>query len=198
MGFPIASKVIFRQELRELVPNLGVQRCEDARNLTSLRARRRSPGVLEQPPGNRRRKISVFSLCSNADRPGLAENCVEVCDVSRAPKSFRRNSGERSRFVTRLPHGWRRRTAQTAAKYAPPLPRNFHRSAERRSRRAHPCGTVWEAPVDCPRQRNSRTSLFSVPRCIAKLRRKASASGRHAKSVPVLCTAKYSANDRHA
>ncbi len=42
----------------ELVPMLGVQRSEDARNLTSLRARRRSPGDLEQPPGNRRRKIS--------------------------------------------------------------------------------------------------------------------------------------------
>src|SRR6267143_5425974 len=54
---------------RELVPSPGVQRCEDARNLTSLRARRRSPGVLEQPPGNRRRIISVISLCATAERP---------------------------------------------------------------------------------------------------------------------------------
>src|SRR5438132_2149405 len=42
---------------RELVSTLGVQGREDARNLTSLRARRRSPGDLEQPPGNRRRKF---------------------------------------------------------------------------------------------------------------------------------------------
>ena len=47
---------------RELAPPLGVQRSEDARNLTSLRARRRSPGDLEQPPGNRRRKISAMPL----------------------------------------------------------------------------------------------------------------------------------------
>jgi len=33
----------------------GVQRSEDARNLTSLRARRRSLGGREQPPGGRRR-----------------------------------------------------------------------------------------------------------------------------------------------
>jgi hypothetical protein len=51
---------------RELVLRLGVQRSEDARNLTSLRARRRSPGELEQPPGNRRRKF--FSI------PFLAEH----------------------------------------------------------------------------------------------------------------------------
>jgi len=44
----------------ELVLTLGVQRSEDARNLTSLRARRWSPGDLEQPPGNRRRKISAM------------------------------------------------------------------------------------------------------------------------------------------
>src|SRR5882762_4972930 len=54
---------------RELVPSPGVQRCEDARNLTSLRARRRSPGVLEQPPGNRRRITSVISLCMTPERP---------------------------------------------------------------------------------------------------------------------------------
>src|SRR5467141_517450 len=87
-GLPIASKVICWQGLRELVPNPGVQRCEDARNLTSLRARRRSPGVLEQPPGNRRRIISVISLCAAAERSSLAENPVEVCDVSRSSKSF--------------------------------------------------------------------------------------------------------------
>ena len=43
---------------RELVSARGVQSWEDARNLTSLRARRRSPGGLEQPPGGWRRKIS--------------------------------------------------------------------------------------------------------------------------------------------
>ena len=37
------------QQPRELVGRLGVQRKEDARNLTSLRARRWSPGELEQP-----------------------------------------------------------------------------------------------------------------------------------------------------
>src|SRR5437588_11608721 len=46
----------FRGSLRELVATLGVQGREDARNLTSLRARRRSPGGLEQPPGGWRRK----------------------------------------------------------------------------------------------------------------------------------------------
>ena len=49
-------------DARELVPEPWCPTKEDARNLTSLRARRRSPGVLEQPPGNRRRKISVPSL----------------------------------------------------------------------------------------------------------------------------------------
>src|SRR5437667_9929039 len=40
----------FRGSLRELVATLGVQGREDARNLTSLRARRRFPGDLEQTP----------------------------------------------------------------------------------------------------------------------------------------------------
>src|SRR6266850_7246049 len=117
-GLPIASKVSSRQELRELMPNPGVQRCEDARNLTSLRARRRSPGVLEQPPGNRRRIISVISLCATAERSGLAENPVEVCDVSQVSKGFQRNPGAKLRFVARLPHGQRRRTTETPAKHS--------------------------------------------------------------------------------
>jgi hypothetical protein len=76
---------------RELVPRHGVQRSEDARNLTSLRARRRSPGDLEQPPGNRCRKISVVPFHENVERWKLAEKNVEVCDVARAQKSFCRN-----------------------------------------------------------------------------------------------------------
>src|SRR5271166_4001785 len=60
---PLANKqTAFVGDVRELVPHPGVQRSEDARNLTSLRARRRSPAVVEQPTGNRRRKKSLFSL----------------------------------------------------------------------------------------------------------------------------------------
>jgi len=42
---------IFDAFPRELASPRGVQISEDARSLTSLRARRRSPGGLEQPPG---------------------------------------------------------------------------------------------------------------------------------------------------
>src|SRR6266446_567735 len=92
MGFPIASKVIFRQELRELVPNLGVKRCEDARNLTSLRARRRSSGDLEQPPGNRRRKIFCSSIpWGRGGEQTRRKNCGGVrCRPS--PKKFLKQS----------------------------------------------------------------------------------------------------------
>src|SRR6266481_4405690 len=55
-----AAKTVLAGIHGELVPAPGVQRSEDARNLTSLRARRRSPGDLEQPPGNRRRKFLNF------------------------------------------------------------------------------------------------------------------------------------------
>jgi len=42
----LASETALSRKPRELVSTLGVQRSEDARNLTSLRARRRSPGDL--------------------------------------------------------------------------------------------------------------------------------------------------------
>jgi hypothetical protein len=59
---------------RELVSPRGVQRKEDARNLTSLRARRRSPGGLEQPPGGWRRNNFYGVLrCVPRDRRTLAE-----------------------------------------------------------------------------------------------------------------------------
>src|SRR5713226_9264589 len=74
---------------RELVSTLGVQRSEDARNLTSLRARRRSPGDLEQPPGSRRRKILCGSVLWDRRALDPRRKTVEVCDVARAPKSFR-------------------------------------------------------------------------------------------------------------
>lgn len=64
---------------RELVHRRGVQLNEDARNLTSLRARRRSPAVVEQPTGNRRRK----NLCSRSQ-----DFFVEVCDVYRTRTPF--------------------------------------------------------------------------------------------------------------
>ena len=82
----------FRGSLRELVATLGVQGREDARNLTSLRARRRSPGDLEQPPGHRRRKTFVASFRETAERSTFAEKNVEVCDGVRARKSFRQSS----------------------------------------------------------------------------------------------------------
>src|SRR5215475_3619862 len=57
--------------LRELVPSRGVQRKEDARNLTSLRARRRCPGGLEQPQEVGGSKF-LRSLCPGDPR-SLAE-----------------------------------------------------------------------------------------------------------------------------
>jgi hypothetical protein len=78
------SKVALIVRSWELVFTPGVQRSEDARNLTSLRARRRSPGDLEQPPGNRRRKFSIAPFCETAERQTFAEKNVEVCDVARA------------------------------------------------------------------------------------------------------------------
>jgi len=86
----------FRGSLRELVATLGVQGREDARNLTSLRARRRSPGDLEQPPGHRRRKTFVASFRETAERSTFAEKNVEVCDGVRARKSFRQSSRRQS------------------------------------------------------------------------------------------------------
>src|SRR6266550_8435380 len=44
--------------------------------------------ILSNPPGNRRRKISVVPFCGTAERRRLAEKNVEVCDVARAQKSF--------------------------------------------------------------------------------------------------------------
>src|SRR5438309_3350893 len=100
----------FRGSLRELVATLGVQRSEDARNLTSLRARRRSPGDLEQPPGNRRRKISAVPICGTTERLTLAEKIVEVCDVARAQKSFGTKASRVSWIIKRMPGGRRRGT----------------------------------------------------------------------------------------
>src|SRR5260370_5164351 len=60
-----AAEIAHNRKRWELVATLGVQGNEDARNLTSLRARRRSPGDLEQPPGNRRRKILCSSVLWN-------------------------------------------------------------------------------------------------------------------------------------
>src|SRR5713226_2058525 len=66
-------------KLRELVSTLGVQRSEDARNLTSLRARRRSPGDLEQPPGNRRRKILYSSVRRDRGTAGIRRKQLWRC-----------------------------------------------------------------------------------------------------------------------
>src|SRR6266481_4928080 len=81
-----AAKTVLAGIHGELVPAPGVQRSEDARNLTSLRARRRSPGDLEQPPGNRRRKFLNF----RSKRPrsaGGSQKKMWRCVMSREAKS---------------------------------------------------------------------------------------------------------------
>jgi hypothetical protein len=74
---------------RELVSPRGVQRKEDARNLTSLRARRRSPGGLEQPPGGWRRNnfYGAFGVSRGTVEP-LQKKTVEVRDAARFSKYF--------------------------------------------------------------------------------------------------------------
>src|SRR2546427_11976090 len=74
---------------RELVSTLGVQGREDARNLTSLRARRRSPGDLEQPPGNRRRNNFCVSVPRTTKRRTLAEKKCGGVRCCPGPKKFR-------------------------------------------------------------------------------------------------------------
>src|SRR2546430_16993289 len=78
----------FRGSLRELVSTLGVQGREDARNLTSLRARRRSPGDLEQPPGNRRRNNFCVSVPRTTKRRTLAEKKCGGVRCCPGPKKF--------------------------------------------------------------------------------------------------------------
>ena len=73
---------------RELVPPRGVQNGEDARNLTSLRARRRSLGGLEQPPGDRRRKISAVRQVALSGPGNPRTKTVEVRDAARFSKSL--------------------------------------------------------------------------------------------------------------
>ena len=63
----------------ELVPPRGVQRWEDARNLTSLRARRRSSGGLEQPPGGRRRKDFSGPLMFDERTPKSSQKKLWRC-----------------------------------------------------------------------------------------------------------------------
>ena len=78
------TKMVQNKGCWELVLRLGVQRNEDARNLTSLRARRRFPGDLEQPPGNRCRKILYSSVPPDRGTADIRRKNVEVCDVARA------------------------------------------------------------------------------------------------------------------
>src|SRR5437899_12636990 len=104
---PCRRRTSLSGRYRELARTLGVQRSEDARNLTSLRARRRSPGDLEQPPGNRRRKISAVPICGTTERLTLAEKIVEVCDVARAQKSFGTKASRVSWIIKRMPGGRR-------------------------------------------------------------------------------------------
>jgi hypothetical protein len=75
----------FREQLR----SPGVQFTEDARNLTSLRARRWFSGELEQP-----QEISAANFLNSisTELRTLAEKTVEVCDVAQAPKRFGRSS----------------------------------------------------------------------------------------------------------
>src|SRR5882762_2642549 len=87
LGSPIPLRTALSgRGRRELVPSPGVQRCEDARNLTSLRARRRSPGVLEQPPGNRRRITSVVSLCLTIRAFPASQKILWRCVMSLEPQ----------------------------------------------------------------------------------------------------------------
>src|SRR5713226_5557490 len=82
----------------ELVFGDGVQRREDARNLTSLRARRRTPAETGRV---RRRKFSAHTL---------APIFVEVCDVARS----RIRSAAKPRFIARLFGG--RRSGATCSR----------------------------------------------------------------------------------
>src|SRR5260370_12423684 len=72
---------------RELVSTLGVQRREDARNLTSLRARRRFSGDLEQPPGDRRRKTPVVPFCgiASGERSQTVQGAASALDTAPLP-----------------------------------------------------------------------------------------------------------------
>ncbi len=82
------EETVHSGKFRELVSPLGVQRSEDARNLASLRARRRSPGDLEQPLRKSAPQNFRSPVLWTAERWTLAEKIAEACDVARAAKSF--------------------------------------------------------------------------------------------------------------
>src|SRR5713101_6732432 len=152
-------------KLRELVSTLCVQRSEDARNLTSLRARRRSPGDLEQPPGSRRRKFFCGSVLRDRGALDPRRKTVEVCDVVRAPKSFRIEPQRKHRIFKRMPGGRRCRATHARAPREAARSVHFHSFAERRSRGTYPCSAVWQSGAHKPHRRHSHSALFSLPWC---------------------------------
>src|SRR5258706_6536311 len=137
------SKVALIVRSWELVFTPGVQRSEDARNLTSLRARRRSPGDLEQPPGNRRRKFFCGSVLWDRRALDPRRRIVEVCDVVRASKSFRIEPRRKSWIFERMPGGQRCGTTHASKQCETARAGHFDFFAECRSCGTHPCPAVW-------------------------------------------------------
>jgi len=136
---------------RELVSPRGVQRKEDARNLTSLRARRRSPGGQEQPPGGRRRKISAVPPCPGDPR-SLAEKTVEVRDAARFSKCFWNYSQGSSGFSGRLPRRRRPRAASPRTPRSPPLAHHLNPDAGRSRCFANSPASLWKDRASCIEQ----------------------------------------------
>jgi hypothetical protein len=123
--------------LRELTPHPGVQCYEDARNLTSLRARRRSPAVFEQPTGSRRRK----NLCTRSQHFS-----VEVCDVHRIRPQHqsRFQTAKRLRRAARLFRRRQPRATRTRTPHSPPRPDSFRRRTVRHSHRDRSGPALWK------------------------------------------------------
>src|SRR5436189_155918 len=86
--FLVPRAAVRTDKFDHVLLRIAVQGREDARNLTSLRARRRSPGDLEQPPGNRRRNNFCVSVPRTTKRRTLAEKKCGGVRCCPGPKKF--------------------------------------------------------------------------------------------------------------
>ena len=135
--------------LRELVPHPGVQYHRGRAHLTSLRARRRSPAVFEQPTGGRRRK----NLCSRSQNFS-----VEVCDVYRTWS--KPQSPKRIWFPARLFRRRHARATRTSAQHSSSRAVHFHRYASRHTHGYHSCPPLRKTRARRSGQRYADSALL--------------------------------------
>ena len=137
---------------RELVSHPGVQYHRGRAHLTSLRARRRSPAVFEQPTGSRRRK----NFCSRSQNFS-----VEVCNVYRTRPQFQPKSTKRIWFPARLFRRRHARAARTSAQHSSSRANHFRRHPSRHSHGDHSCSPLRKTRARRSGQRYADSALLS-------------------------------------